>query len=97
MKAVVVGAGIAGLVAARRLGMAGWDVELLEKPAAPRPDGYMRDFLGPGVEAAERIGLYPRLAAWPTTSRRPSMSMQEDAPRPASTTTSSPGLPAARS
>ena len=63
MKAVVVGAGIAGLVVARQLGLAGWEVELLEKSAAPRPDGYMVDFFGPGVEAAERIGLYPRLAA----------------------------------
>ena len=63
MKAVVVGAGIAGLVAARQLGLAGWDVEVLEKSAGPRPDGYMMDFFGPGVEAAERIGLYPRLAA----------------------------------
>ena len=63
MKAVVVGAGIAGLVAARQLGLAGWDVELLEKSAVPRPDGYMMDFFGPGVEAAERIGLYLRLAA----------------------------------
>jgi 2-polyprenyl-6-methoxyphenol hydroxylase-like FAD-dependent oxidoreductase len=63
MKAVVVGAGIAGLVTARQLGLAGWDVELLEKSAAPRPDGYMMDFFGPGLEAAERIGLYPRLAA----------------------------------
>lgn len=63
MKAVVVGAGIAGLVVARQLGMAGWDVEILEKSAAPRPDGYMMDFFGPGVEAAERIGLYARLAA----------------------------------
>ncbi|MET3809106.1 FAD-dependent monooxygenase [Arthrobacter sp. UYEF3] len=63
MKAVIVGAGIAGLVAARQLGLAGWDIEVLEKSAAPRPDGYMMDFFGPGVEAAERIGLYPRLAA----------------------------------
>lgn len=62
MKAVVVGAGIAGLVSARQLGLAGWDVELLEKSLAPRPDGYMMDFFGPGVEASERIGLYPRLA-----------------------------------
>jgi 2-polyprenyl-6-methoxyphenol hydroxylase-like FAD-dependent oxidoreductase len=43
--------------------MAGWDVELLERSPAPRPDGYMMDFFGPGVEASERIGLYPRLAA----------------------------------
>lgn len=63
MRAVIVGAGIAGLVVARQLGLAGWDVELLEKSAVPRPEGYMMDFFGPGVEAAERIGLYPRLAA----------------------------------
>ena len=63
MKAVVAGAGIAGLVAARQLGLAGWDVELCDKSPAPRPDGYMMDFFGPGVDAAERIGLYPRLAA----------------------------------
>lgn len=63
MRAVVVGAGISGLIAARQLGLADWDVEILEKAAAPRPDGYMMDFFGPGVEAAERIGLYPRLAA----------------------------------
>lgn len=63
MKAIVAGAGIAGLVTARQLGLAGWDVEVLEKSPAPRPDGYMMDFFGPGVEASERIGLYPRLAA----------------------------------
>lgn len=62
MKAVVAGAGIAGLVTARQLGMAGWDVEVLERASTPRPDGYMMDFFGPGVEASERIGLYPRLA-----------------------------------
>lgn len=62
MKAIVVGAGIAGLVAARQLALAGWNVEVLEKSWAPRPDGYMMDFFGPGVEASERIGLYPRLA-----------------------------------
>jgi 2-polyprenyl-6-methoxyphenol hydroxylase-like FAD-dependent oxidoreductase len=63
MRAIVVGAGIAGLVTARQLGLAGWEVEVLEKSTGPRPDGYMMDFFGPGVEAAERIGLYPRLAA----------------------------------
>jgi len=62
VKAVVVGAGVAGLVAARQLGLAGWDVEVLERSAAPRSDGYMMDFFGPGVKAAEEIGLYPRLA-----------------------------------
>ena len=62
MKAIIVGAGIAGLVAARQLGLAGWQVLVLERSAAPRPDGYMMDFFGPGVEASERIGLHPYLA-----------------------------------
>lgn len=62
MRAVVVGAGIAGLVAARQLGMAGWDVTLVEQASGPRRDGYMMDFFGPGVEAAARIGLFDRLA-----------------------------------
>jgi 2-polyprenyl-6-methoxyphenol hydroxylase-like FAD-dependent oxidoreductase len=63
VKAIVAGAGIAGLVVARQLGLAGWSVELLEKSAGPRRDGYMMDFFGPGVEASEEIGLFPRLAA----------------------------------
>ncbi|MGP5030411.1 FAD-dependent oxidoreductase [Glutamicibacter arilaitensis] len=62
MKAIIIGAGIAGLVAARQLGLAGWQVTVLERAEAPRPDGYMMDFFGPGVEASERIGLHPYLA-----------------------------------
>lgn len=62
MRAVVVGAGMAGLVTARQLGLAGWEVDLIEQSAGPRTDGYMMDFFGPGVEATERIGLHPRLA-----------------------------------
>jgi 2-polyprenyl-6-methoxyphenol hydroxylase-like FAD-dependent oxidoreductase len=63
MRAVVAGAGIAGLVTARQLGLAGWAVDLLEKSDRPRRDGYMMDFFGPGVEASQRIGLFPRLAS----------------------------------
>lgn len=63
MRAIVVGAGIAGLVTARQLGLAGWDVVVLERSDGPRTAGYMMDFFGPGVEASEQIGLYPRLAA----------------------------------
>lgn len=62
MRAVVVGAGIAGLVTARQLGLAGWSVDVVERSPGPRVDGYMMDFFGPGVAAAERIGLFPRLA-----------------------------------
>jgi 2-polyprenyl-6-methoxyphenol hydroxylase-like FAD-dependent oxidoreductase len=63
LRAVVVGAGIAGLVVARQLGLAGWSVDVVERSAGPRADGYMMDFFGPGVAAAERIGLLPRLMA----------------------------------
>lgn len=62
MRAIIVGAGIAGLVTARQLGLAGWDVDVLEQSPGPRDAGYMMDFFGPGVAASERIGLYPRLA-----------------------------------
>ena len=61
MRAAVVGAGIAGLVCTRQLARAGWEVDVLERAAGPRSDGYMMDFFGPGFDAAERIGLLPRL------------------------------------
>ncbi|MEQ7004976.1 FAD-dependent oxidoreductase [Actinopolymorpha sp. B17G11] len=62
MKAVVCGAGIAGLASAQRLAALGWDVVVLEKAAAPRTQGYMLDFFGPGYDAAEAMGVLPRLA-----------------------------------
>ncbi|WP_241999665.1 FAD-dependent oxidoreductase [Streptomyces klenkii] len=61
MKAVICGAGIAGLGLARCLGAAGWDVVVLEKAPALRTQGYMIDFFGPGYTAAEELGLLPRL------------------------------------
>jgi 2-polyprenyl-6-methoxyphenol hydroxylase-like FAD-dependent oxidoreductase len=57
----VVGAGIAGLVTARQFALAGWEIDVLERSPGPREDGYMMDFFGPGFDAAERIGLLPRL------------------------------------
>ena len=83
MRAAIVGAGVAGLVAARQLGLAGWRVDVYERSPGPNPSGYMMDFFGPGVDAAERIGVLSRLkevsyrvdsveyvnSAWRTTAR----------------------------
>jgi 2-polyprenyl-6-methoxyphenol hydroxylase-like FAD-dependent oxidoreductase len=61
MKAVICGAGIAGLALAHRLDAQGWDVVVLEKAPEPRTQGYMIDFFGPGYDAAEAMGLLPRM------------------------------------
>lgn len=61
MRALVCGAGIAGLTLAWHLERAGWDVELVERAAAFRDGGYMIDFYGPGAEVAARMGLGQRL------------------------------------
>jgi 2-polyprenyl-6-methoxyphenol hydroxylase-like FAD-dependent oxidoreductase len=34
---------------------------VLEKSPGPRPQGYMIDFFGPGYDAAEAMGVLPRL------------------------------------
>lgn len=59
MRAVVCGAGIAGLAAAGCLGRRGWDVVVLERAPRPREQGYMLDFFGPGWDAAEAMGVLP--------------------------------------
>ncbi|MFI7242773.1 FAD-dependent monooxygenase [Streptomyces qinglanensis] len=61
MKAVICGAGIAGLALAHRLAAHGWQVEIVEHARGPREQGYMIDFFGVGYEAAEEMGLLPRL------------------------------------
>ncbi|MFG3351718.1 FAD-dependent oxidoreductase [Streptomyces sp. NPDC048001] len=61
MKAVVCGAGIAGLALAHRLDALGWEVVVVERAPGPRTQGYMVDFFGPGYDAAEAMGLLPRL------------------------------------
>lgn len=67
MKAVVCGAGIAGLTLAHRLAALGEDVVLLERAPGPRSQGYLLDFFGPGYDAAEAMGLLPAIedAAYP--------------------------------
>ncbi|MBC3192287.1 FAD-dependent monooxygenase [Pseudonocardia sp. C8] len=61
MKVVICGAGIAGLALAHRLGTLGCEVVVLERAPGPRPQGYMIDFFGPGYDAAEAMGVLPRL------------------------------------
>ncbi|TDD01979.1 FAD-dependent oxidoreductase [Nonomuraea deserti] len=61
VKALICGAGIAGLTLAWHLERAGWEVELVERAAAFRDGGYMIDFYGPGYQVARRMGLLPRL------------------------------------
>ncbi|MFB9959803.1 FAD-dependent oxidoreductase [Agromyces bracchium] len=58
---MVIGAGMAGLTSARQLALAGWEVDVLERADGPRADGYMMDFFGLGFDAAERMGILPRL------------------------------------
>ena len=60
-RAVVIGAGIAGLGAALRLHQAGWDVLVAERAPSRRPGGYAVTFAGAGYDAAERMGLLPEL------------------------------------
>lgn len=61
MKVLISGAGIAGLASAHRLRVLGHEVVVLERAAGPRTTGYMIDFFGPGYDAAERMGVLPRL------------------------------------
>ncbi len=64
MKAIVGGAGIAGLALASQLGRGGWEVTVLKTGTAPRDEPYMIDLFGSGHEAAARMGLLPRLAQY---------------------------------
>ncbi|WP_016698796.1 FAD-dependent monooxygenase [Actinoalloteichus spitiensis] len=62
-RAVVVGAGIAGLAAATRLRHIGWDVLVVERSPTRRSSGYLVNLTGPGYDAAERLGILPALGA----------------------------------
>jgi 2-polyprenyl-6-methoxyphenol hydroxylase-like FAD-dependent oxidoreductase len=72
VKAIICGAGIAGLTMAWWLSHDGWDVTLLERTERLRGEGYMIDFFGSGWDVAERMGLVPQLRAlrYPVTELR---------------------------
>lgn len=61
MKALICGAGIAGLTLACRLHQHGWQVTVVDHAPGPRQQGYMIDFSGPGFEAITAMGLRRRL------------------------------------
>jgi 2-polyprenyl-6-methoxyphenol hydroxylase-like FAD-dependent oxidoreductase len=61
MRAVICGAGIAGLALANRLRHHGWEVHVVDRAPGPRTQGYMIDFFGPGYEALTAMGLQARL------------------------------------
>lgn len=61
MKALVCGAGIAGLAAAGRLRHHGWEVLVVDQAPGPREQGYMIDFFGPGFQAVTAMGLLGQL------------------------------------
>ncbi|MDQ7907620.1 FAD-dependent oxidoreductase [Phytohabitans sp. ZYX-F-186] len=61
MKAIICGAGIAGLTLAWWLKRDGWDVVLVERDDGPRAGGYMIDLFGSGYDVAEMMGLLPAL------------------------------------
>ncbi|MGW5050295.1 FAD-dependent oxidoreductase [Actinokineospora sp. NPDC004072] len=63
MRALICGAGIAGLTLAWWLRRADWDVTVVERSPGPRPDGYMMDFFGSGYDIAERMGLIDQIRA----------------------------------
>lgn len=60
-KAVVAGAGIAGLATALRLHRSGWQVLVVERSPARRGGGYLVNLLGRGYDAAADLGLLPGL------------------------------------
>lgn len=60
-RALVVGAGVAGLATAVRLRRSGWEITLAERPSRFTDSGYPCAVQGAGWKAAARLGLLPAL------------------------------------
>ncbi|MGH7910899.1 MAG: FAD-dependent monooxygenase [Candidatus Dormibacteraceae bacterium] len=61
MRALICGAGIAGLTLARLHTDQGWEVLLVERARTARGGDYAIDLWGPGFDVAEALGLLPTL------------------------------------
>ncbi|WP_326825966.1 FAD-dependent monooxygenase [Streptosporangium sp. NBC_01756] len=61
MRAIIIGAGIAGLATALRLHQIGWDTLIVERAPARRGGGYAVTFGGIGYDAAEHMDILPDL------------------------------------
>ena len=61
MRVIICGAGIAGLSLGWWLARNGWEVLIIELTPGLRSEGYVIDFFGSGYDAAELMGLIPRL------------------------------------
>jgi 2-polyprenyl-6-methoxyphenol hydroxylase-like FAD-dependent oxidoreductase len=61
MKVLISGGGIAGLTLAYRLHHHGHQPLVVERSAKVRDEGYMIDFVDPGYEASEKMGILPEL------------------------------------
>ncbi|WP_433275302.1 hypothetical protein ACQPZA_28920 [Pseudonocardia xinjiangensis] len=62
-RALIAGAGIAGLATATRLGRIGWETLIVERAPGRRSSGYLVNLVGPGYDAAEQLGILPELEA----------------------------------
>ncbi|HLS73217.1 MAG TPA: FAD-dependent oxidoreductase, partial [Actinomycetaceae bacterium] len=60
MDVIIIGGGVCGLALAHQLAP-DHDVTVFEASPGPRGGGYMIDFFGPGVAAAERMGVLEEL------------------------------------
>lgn len=60
-RALIVGAGVAGLSTALRLHRGGWEVLVVDKAPSNRSGGTWISFRGVGYQAAERMGILPQL------------------------------------
>lgn len=61
MRAVICGAGVAGLTLATQLGRSGWKVVLLDHGSGPPGDGFLIELADEGLTAADRMGLSPKI------------------------------------